>query len=89
MPSMPSLPVRSLSNANDSAIVTAGDSEMIGKIRYGGPTRTAWNSSSCPPAPSRPIARPSATARGRRFSPWPLLRRTTIAGGIMVSAQTT
>jgi hypothetical protein len=33
MPVTPSLPVRSLSSAYDSAIVSAGDSEMIGKIR--------------------------------------------------------
>ena len=41
MPSTPSLPVRSPSRVYESRMVTAGDSEMIGKMRYGGPTRTA------------------------------------------------
>ena len=33
MPSAPILPVRSPRSAIDSAIVSAGESEMIGKIR--------------------------------------------------------
>ena len=41
MPSAPIKPVRSFSSPSESAIVIAGDNEMIGKMRYGGPMRTA------------------------------------------------
>ncbi len=37
MPIAPSLVVRSRSSRYESAIVTTGDSEMTGKIRYAGP----------------------------------------------------
>ena len=58
MPSAPSLPVRSRSSANDSAMVMAGDSEMIGKMKYAGPMVSALNSSIWPPAPNNPIVMP-------------------------------
>ena len=58
MPSAPIHPVRSRNSANDSTMVMTGDSEMIGKMKYAGPIVSALNSSICPPAPSRPIARP-------------------------------
>jgi hypothetical protein len=58
MPSAPSLPVRSRSSANDSAIVIAGDSEMMGKMNYAGPMVSALNSSIWPPAPNKPMMRP-------------------------------
>ncbi len=70
-------------------MVSAGDSEINGKIRYVGPILTAWNSSIWPPAPRMPMARPSAIERLSCISFQPTRRSSSNAGGIMVNAHTT
>ena len=45
MPSVPCQPVRSRSSTKDSAMVTTGESEMIGNTKYAGPMVSVWNSS--------------------------------------------
>ena len=39
-------------------MVMAGDSEMIGKMKYAGPMVSALNSSIWPPAPNKPMVMP-------------------------------
>ncbi len=48
----------SFKNIIDKMIVTKGYTEIIGKIIYAGPDRSASKRTNCPPAPNSPTNNP-------------------------------